>query len=77
MESRLLCSHSQTVYNTKGTHAHTQRELIYIHTGKILEGEIEHLGNHDCCVHIHRRLIHEGVTSIHAQRTDMRAALGA
>jgi len=27
-ESGLLCSHSQTVYNTKGTHAHTQRKLI-------------------------------------------------
>jgi len=24
----LLCSHSQTVYNTKGTRAHAQRELI-------------------------------------------------
>jgi len=27
-ESGLLCSHSQTVYNTKGTRAHTHRELI-------------------------------------------------
>ena len=26
--SGLLCSHSQTIHNTKGTHAHTQRELI-------------------------------------------------
>jgi len=27
-ESGLLCSHSQTVYSTKGTRAHTHRELI-------------------------------------------------
>jgi len=26
--SGLLCSYSQTVYNTKGTRAHTHRELI-------------------------------------------------
>jgi len=27
-DSGLVCSHSQTVYNTKGTRAHTHRELI-------------------------------------------------